>query len=65
MQTVLKVVGMSCGHCVGAVEKAVAGVGASGKVDLAAGLVTVDYDEATVSLSDIKAAIDDQGYTVE
>lgn len=65
MQAVLKVVGMSCTHCIAAVEKAVAGAGAVGKVDLAEGIVTVQFDEANVSLGDIKAAIDDQGYTVE
>lgn len=41
----LKVEGMSCGHCVSAVEKAVTGAGASGSVDLATGKVTVQYDE--------------------
>lgn len=65
MQTTLKVQGMSCGHCVSAVEKALTNIGASGKVDLAAGLVTVEYDDARLSLGDIKTAIDDQGYTVE
>lgn len=30
----LNVEGMSCGHCVSAVEKAVSGVGAAAKVDL-------------------------------
>ncbi|MNZ44885.1 Copper chaperone CopZ [compost metagenome] len=61
---VLKVEGMTCGHCVSAVEKAVANAGASGKVDLAAKKVTVDYDESKVSLDAVKAAIEDQGYDV-
>lgn len=60
----LKVEGMSCGHCVSAVEKAVTGAGASGTVDLAAGKVTVQYDEKKVSLDAIKSAIEDQGYDV-
>ena len=61
---ILQVEGMSCGHCVSAVEKAVSGVGAAAKVDLAAKTVAVDYDESKVSLSSIKEAIEDQGYDV-
>ncbi|WP_405106425.1 copper ion binding protein [Paenibacillus sp. FSL K6-1217] len=60
----LKVEGMSCGHCVSAVEKAVGGVGAAAKVDLPAKTVAVEFDENTVSLDKIKAAIEDQGYDV-
>ena len=61
---VLKVEGMSCGHCVSSVETAVSSVGASGKVNLAEKKVTVEYDESKVSLDAIKAAIEDQGYDV-
>jgi copper chaperone len=60
----LNVEGMSCGHCVSAVEKAVSGVGAAAKVDLPAKTVAVEYDESVVSLSAIKTAIEDQGYDV-
>lgn len=63
-QSVLKVEGMSCGHCVNAIEKALDQVGASGKVDLAGKKVAVDYDESKVTLDAIKAAIEDQGYDV-
>lgn len=62
--TQLKVEGMSCGHCVSAIEKALDGLGAAGKVDLAGKRVEVSYDEAKVSLESIKAAIEDQGYDV-
>lgn len=61
---VLKVEGMSCGHCVNSVETAVSSLGASGKVSLAEKKVTVEYDESKVSLDAIKAAIEDQGYDV-
>ncbi|QNK59348.1 copper ion binding protein [Paenibacillus sp. PAMC21692] len=61
---VLKVEGMSCGHCVSSVEKAVSEVGANGQVSLADKKVTVEYDEAKVSLDAIKAAIEEQGYDV-
>lgn len=60
----LKVEGMSCGHCVNSVEGAVNKLGASGKVDLNAGSVTVDFDESKVTLDAIKEAIEDQGYDV-
>lgn len=61
---VLKVEGMTCGHCVSAVEKAVGSAGASGKVDLASQKVTVQYDETKVTLEAVKAAIEGQGYDV-
>jgi copper chaperone len=65
MQTVtLKVEGMSCGHCVNSVEGAVKQIGASGKVDLNAGSVTVEFDESKVSLEAIKETIEEQGYDV-
>jgi copper chaperone len=65
MQTVtLKVEGMSCGHCVNAVEGAVKKLGAAGKVDLNAKSVTLEFDESKVSLNAIKEAIEEQGYDV-
>ncbi|MUT65195.1 copper ion binding protein [Paenibacillus sp. NEAU-GSW1] len=62
--TTLKVQGMSCGHCVNSVEGALKQIGASGKVDLGAGSVTVNFEESKVSLAAIKEAIEDQGYDV-
>ncbi|WP_047155461.1 copper chaperone CopZ [Aneurinibacillus tyrosinisolvens] len=60
----LRVEGMSCGHCVNAVEGALKEVGASGKVNLESKSVAVEYDESKVSLEKIKEAIEDQGYDV-
>ncbi|QHW29378.1 heavy-metal-associated domain-containing protein [Paenibacillus rhizovicinus] len=66
MQTaILKVEGMSCGHCVNSVEGAVKKLGATGKVDLNAGLVTLEYEESKVSLDEIKEAIEEQGYDIK
>ncbi|REK71580.1 copper ion binding protein [Paenibacillus paeoniae] len=62
--TVLKVEGMSCGHCVNAIEKALTEKGASAKVDLAGKNVTVEYDESKLSLEAIKEAIEEQGYDI-
>ena len=68
MQTVtLNVQGMSCGHCVKAVEGSVgqlAGVNqVTVKLDKA--LVEVAFNESQVSLDTIKETIEEQGYDVE
>lgn len=62
----LNVQGMSCGHCVKAVEGSVGelkGV-ANVKVDLENGKVDVEYNASEVTLDVIKETIDDQGYDV-
>lgn len=62
----LNVTGMSCGHCVKAVEGSVGaleGVEAV-KVNLDKGTVDVEYNNQAVSLEKIKETIDDQGYDV-
>ncbi|WP_458411920.1 copper chaperone CopZ [Schinkia sp. CFF1] len=61
----LTVEGMSCGHCVNAVETALKEIGVAAKVDLKGKTVDVSYDEAKVSLDKIKEAIEDQGYDVK
>ena len=64
---VLNVNGMSCGHCVKAVEESVGGLAGvkSVVVDLSSGKVEVSYDSSAVTLDSIKETIDDQGYEVE
>ncbi|MEO3944810.1 copper chaperone CopZ [Gorillibacterium sp. CAU 1737] len=65
-QVVLQVEGMSCNHCVQAVEKALGkleGVGTV-KVELTDKKVSVDYEEGRVSVDALKSAIEDQGYDV-
>jgi copper chaperone len=65
MQTVtLQVEGMSCNHCVKAVEGAVQEAGAAGQVDLQAKTVEITYDETKLSVEAIKEAIEEQGYDV-
>ena len=56
-----KVVGMTCGHCVRAVEQAVHGVapGASVSVDLGKGEVVVN---GPASAEQVRGAIVDAGY---
>ncbi|MFC0270850.1 copper chaperone CopZ [Metabacillus herbersteinensis] len=63
----LEVSGMSCGHCVNAVEGSVGklpGVSLV-KVHLEIGKVDVEYNEDQVNLEAIKETIDDQGYDVK
>lgn len=63
----LNVKGMSCGHCVKAVEGSVGALEGVDqvKVNLEAGKVDIAYNDAKVSISQIKEVIDDQGYDVE
>lgn len=63
----LKVEGMSCNHCVNAIEGSVGkldGVSHT-KVNLQEGNVEVEYDSSKVNLDEIKETIDDQGYDVK
>lgn len=63
----LNVKGMSCGHCVKAVEGSVGELEGvqEVKVNLEVGQVNVLFDESKVTLNQIKETIDDQGYDVE
>ncbi|MFJ7973627.1 copper chaperone CopZ [Psychrobacillus sp. NPDC096389] len=62
----LNVQGMSCGHCVNAVESSVGKLNGveQVKVHLESGKVDVSFDNEKVTLSEIKETIDDQGYDV-
>lgn len=66
MQTTLKVSGMTCEHCEQAVKKALEGLnGVSGvEVHLDTGNVDVTYDNAQVSIADMREVVEDQGYDV-
>jgi copper chaperone len=63
----LNVQGMSCGHCVKAVEGSVGALQGVNtvKVDLQAATVDVEFDNQQVTLDEIKETIDDQGYDVK
>lgn len=68
METItLNVKGMSCNHCVKAIEGSVGELEGVEKVtvDLPSSKVEVTFDRSKVSLSQIKETIDDQGYDVE
>lgn len=68
MQNVtLTVQGMSCGHCVKTVKGSVGELAGVNEVtvNLEAAQVSVSFDEAQVTVGQIKEAIDDQGYDVQ
>ncbi|MDA3129415.1 copper chaperone CopZ [Aliibacillus thermotolerans] len=62
----IQVKGMSCDHCVKAVEGSVSKLSGVSKVNvnLSEGTVTVSYDERKTSHEEIVETIDDQGYDV-
>lgn len=66
-KTQLKVEGMSCGHCVKAVENGVGDLNGvqNVSVNLEKGLVDVDFDDSKVTIENIKEAIEEEGYIVK
>ena len=58
--------GMSCNHCKMAVEKEVKALPGmiSATVDLAAKMLSVEYDEGKTGPAAIKAAVEEAGFTV-
>jgi copper chaperone len=67
MKTELTVKGMTCDHCVSAVRNALEetpGV-RSARVDLKAGKVTVDYDDALASPRELATVVAEAGYEAD
>ena len=60
----LKVSGMSCGHCVSSVQRALKSVNGVEEADVKVGSATVRFDPATATASQIRGAVEDAGYTV-
>ena len=63
-QVRLEVEGMSCQHCVNAVEGALEKIGATGKVNLEGKSVDISYDESKLDVVKLTNAIEEQGYDV-
>jgi copper chaperone len=63
-QATFEISGMSCGHCVKAVDKALSQ--AEGVIDrqVAIGSATVDFDADRIDIATIAQVIDDAGYPV-
>jgi copper chaperone len=64
---VLKVSGMTCGHCVQAVRQALESQDGVERadVDLQAGRAQVEYDEGRVTPRQLANAVMDEGYEAE
>lgn len=62
--TTIAINGMTCSHCVRAVQKALESVPAITTNNVGIGSATVTYDPATGSLAAAEAAIEDAGYDV-
>lgn len=60
----MKIEGMTCGHCVGQVTKALKGVDGVSVEQVSVGTATVSFDPAATSESRITQAIVDEGYAV-
>jgi copper chaperone len=60
----MKIGGMSCGHCVSSVDKALKKLDGVQVESVAIGTATVSYDPSAVSEQRITDAVADEGYSV-
>lgn len=60
----LEIRGMSCGHCVAAVKKALQSVAGVTVHDVAIGRAHIAFDAAQTSAAHIVQAVEDEGYGV-
>lgn len=63
-QLTMQIGGMSCGHCVGAVTKALKELAGVAVEQVAIGSATVTYDPTTISVDAITKAVEEEGYPV-
>ena len=58
---------ISCGHCVATVQKAVGGLAGVASVQASEQTkqVKIEFDPSRVSLAQIEATLDDEGYPVQ
>ena len=60
--TTLTIQGMSCGHCVNAVSKALKGVEGVTAQDVKIGSATVEFDESKVTAAHLAQVVTEEGY---
>jgi copper chaperone len=60
----MKIDGMTCGHCVGQVSKALENLDGVKVTQVQIGTATVEFDSGTTSEARITQAVEDQGYAV-
>ena len=63
-EATIKIEGMSCGHCVMRVKKAIETLGGVTEADVNIGAARVKYDESRAKREDIEAAVEAAGYTI-
>ena len=61
----IKIGGMSCGHCVGQVTKALAGIEGVVVKKVTVGHATIAYDPALITPGTIRDTIQEAGYEAE
>ena len=61
----LKVSGMSCGHCVGAVTSALKKIDGVNVENVTVGSASVSFDPAVTDVNQIRGAIEDAGYEAQ
>jgi len=60
----LKISGMSCGHCVQAVRRALESVPGVSVKEVGIGTADLTFDESTTTAEQVQEAIEDEGYAV-
>ena len=63
-ETTLQIEGMSCGHCVGQVRKALVRVEGLSVCEVTVGQARVTYDPNVTELNDVVEAVKEAGYEV-
>ena len=61
----LHIEGMSCRHCVDAVQGALEAVPGTAVQEVAIGRARVTYEQNAVSPDDLREAVEDAGYTLQ
>lgn len=60
----LTIQGMNCGHCVKAVQGAIAGVAGATATEVRVGSAKLELDESVASLESVAKAIEEEGFKV-
>jgi copper chaperone CopZ len=61
-QATLHIEGMSCGHCLNAVNRALSAIPGVRVDEVRLGRASVTYDESTTAPSDLETAVAEAGY---
>ena len=61
-RTTLKIDGMSCGHCVTSVKKALESIDGVAATEVAVGKATVEFDSVATSVEGLIEAVSGAGY---